>query len=90
MKKELSMIVPVLALGLLLAQPALFAADEQKAPAAAKTIEITPEAVPAVEPVVPEEENQDVKTLNEAADKLQASDPALAKRLRDLAEDLSW
>ena len=37
-----------------------------------------------------EEESEDVKILREAAAKLKATDPALATKLEQLAEDFSW
>ncbi|MBI4388518.1 MAG: hypothetical protein HY582_05700 [Candidatus Omnitrophica bacterium] len=92
MKKVLGFVVTVFVFAMLVIQPALIAANEEKAPEPAKVVEIAPEAAPAANEAAVEEENEDVKNLKEAAAKLRKGevDTVLADKLDALAEDLAW
>lgn len=84
----LTLLVVALMSGFLIGLPAVYAVDQEPAPKAAEKVEAP--AAEMEEANMAEEELEDVKILKQAASKLKASDPELAAKLEQLAEDLSW
>lgn len=101
--KNVLCLMLLLLLGVSFSHIALAEGDAVKAPAA-DAVAAAPVVPAAVETVAKEElgeeelldveeldeESEDVKILREAAAKLKATDPALATKLEQLAEDFSW